>query len=222
MEMHGRIALLAALVAGCGLGAVQAAATPGDDFNAVYGDWKPDHVITPCWWTRHQLQNAYDVAASNPDMGYSPDFQDAVQREIKRWKDGDCAGVSPASQRRVSPLHGARIVAIAGRGGAGAESVKIKNTTRKTLAFRKATLRNHAKGRAVFPATFKLKPGRKALVHVGCAPGKGRPSLKGTTVWLCRRSQLFRDRGDTGRLADSKGIVVSQLGFGTFKGRVAY
>ena len=41
-------------------------------------------------------------------------------------------------------------------------------------------------------------------------------------MWLCRRTQLFGDRGDTGRLADSKGIVVSQLGFGTFKGRVAY
>ena len=44
--------------------------------------------------------------------------------------------------------------------------------------------------KAVFPASFRLKPGQTALARVGCAPGQRRASFSGTRVWLCRRAQL--------------------------------
>jgi len=219
--MHARIAT-AALALACLAGALPAFATPQDDFNAVYGDWKPDNALTPCKYSRARLQNAYDVATGSPDFQYETGFTDDVQREIARWKANGCAGVSPFEVRKRSPLAGARIVAVSGRGKAPKEFVRIKNRTKKTLSFRKAKLRNRSKGRATFPAKFKLRAGKTALVRVGCAAGKRRASFKGTRVWLCRRSQLLRDKGDAARLGDAKGVVVSQLGYGSEARRVAY
>jgi hypothetical protein len=220
-RMHGRILTLA-LAAACAFGAVPAVATPQDDFNAVYADWKPDGVITACRFTQRQLQNAYDVATGSPDFQYSTGFQDDVQREVDRWKGSGCAGVMPGTVRNVSPLDGARIVGVSGRGPAAKERVKVRNTTRKTLPFAKATLRNRTKGTAAIPARFTLAAGKTAVVNFGCAPRKRRASFKGTTVWLCRKTQFFRDAGDLARLADPKGIVVSQLGYGSEKRRPAY
>src|SRR3954453_6284619 len=222
--MQGRILTLALLAALCAaFAAMPAAATPEDDFQAVYADWKGDGDVTACRFTQQQLENAYNVANGNPDFQYNSGFQDEVQREISRWKAGGCAGVSPVSVRKASPLNGAKIVKVAGRGKAGREYVKIKNRTKKTLSFRKATLRNRGRTKATFPAKFKLKKGKTALVRVGCAPHKRKASFKGTKVWLCkRRGQLFRDKGDAARLADAKGTVVSQYGFGTLVRRVRF
>src|SRR5881392_579613 len=80
-----RIAALVFLACVC---AAPAAATPQSDFNAVYGDWKKDQVITPCAWSQAQLQNAYDVARSNPDFQYETGFVDDTQAEMNRWKTG--------------------------------------------------------------------------------------------------------------------------------------
>lgn len=220
--MHGRILTLALLVLACALGAAAASGSPQSDFNAVYGDWKPDHKITACKFSQRELQSAYDVATGNPDFQYETGFRDDVQREIARWKAGGCAGVSPLSKRKTSPLYGARIVRVHGRGKAAAEYVKIKNRGKRTLSFKKATLRNRKRGRATFPARFKLRRGKTALVRVGCARGKGRASFKGTRVWLCHRSPLFSDSGDVARLVDAKGIAVSQRGYGTQARRIAY
>jgi hypothetical protein len=219
--MHGRIALLAVAIA-CFAGALPAAATPQGDFDAVYNDWKPDRDVTACRFTQAQLQNAYDIATSNPDFQYETGFTDEVQTEIARWKSNGCAGVSPFKARRISPLNGAHIVAVYGRGNQAREYVRVKNKTKKTLAFRKATLRNKSKGRAAFPARFKLRAGKTAVVRVGCAKGKRIASFKGTRVWLCKRKPLFRDKGDAARLADATGTVVSQRGYGSERRRVAY
>jgi hypothetical protein len=111
---------------------------------------------------------------------------------------------------------------VAGRGKAANEYVRIANRTKKTVAFRRATLRNLSGTKALFPASFKLKPGKTAVVRVGCAPGKRHASFSGAGVWLCRQAQLFGDGGDVARLADSKGVVVSQRGYGTQKRRPVY
>src|SRR4051794_16886506 len=140
--MHGRIALLPALIVAAALAAVPALATPQDDFDAVYNDWKPDHDVTACKWTEQQLHNADDVAAQNPDFAYLTDFRDEVQREIARWKAGGCAGVTPVSKRRLSPIDGAHITLVRGKGNVAKEYGKVKNKTKKTLSFRKATVRN--------------------------------------------------------------------------------
>jgi hypothetical protein len=208
--------------AACLLVGVAAHASPQSDFDGVYADWKADHVVAQCRWTQAQLENAYNVATGSPDFQYATGFQDDVQAEIKRWKSGGCAGVAPYARRRLSPLNGVGLTKVAGAGTAAKEYVRIANRTKKTVALRKATLRNLRGAKAVFPATFKLKPGQTAVVRVGCAAGKRRASFSGTRVWLCRRAQLFADKGDAARLADAKGVVVSQRGYGTQRRRPVY
>ena len=202
--------------------AVPALASPQSDFDAVYGDWKADGVISQCRWTQAQLQNAQDVANGNPDFQYETGFQDNVQTEIDRWKAGGCSGVLAKAVKSASPLTGARITAVKGSGAAAKETLKIRNGAKKTLSFRKARVRN-AKGRKlVFPSKFKLAKGKTAVVHIGCAKGKRHASYKKTTVWLCSRKQVFRDKGDVAKLADAKGVVVSQRGFGNKKRVTAF
>jgi hypothetical protein len=219
--MHGRIAALA-LIALSAVVALPAHATPQSDFDGVYADWKADLAISACTWSQPQLQNAYNVSQSNPDFQYETRFADDVQTEIKRWQSGGCAGVQPVTVRRTSPLNGAKIVKVVGRGKAAKESVRVRNGSKKTIAFRKATLHNSKRLKAVFPAGFKLRAGRTALVHAGCARGKRRASFAKQTVWLCRKKPLFSDRGDLARLADAKAIVVSQRGFGSLRRRPAF
>jgi hypothetical protein len=199
-----------------------ASASPQSDFDAVYGDWKKDLVITKCAWSQAQLQNAYDVARSNPDFQYETRFVDATQAEINRWKTGGCAGISPLSVRKKSPLYGARIVSVRGRGGPAREVVAIRNRAGRTLSFRKASLTN-LKGRGFyFPSRFKLGKGRTARVHTGCQRGKHRSTFTARSVWLCGKSGIFRDKGDLARLADAKLLVVSQRGFGSQRSRPAF
>lgn len=218
--MHGRILTLALVLAGA-LAVAPASADPQSDFNHVYGDWKGDGVITQCLWSQAELQNAYDVATGNPDFQYDTRFTDAVQVEIKRWKGGGCSAVL-GTVRRASPLTGAKIASVRGRGGPARELVTIRNTTGKALAFRKASLRNSKRGRAAFPSGFRLAKGKTATVHVGCAAGRRRPSYVKTTVWLCHKKALFADKGDLARLADPKGVVVSQRGYGSLKRRPVF
>lgn len=208
-------AFSAALAAPPALGAEQ------DDFNAVYRDWREDRRITPCRWSQAQLDNADRVASGSPDFQYSTDFQDDVRREIARWRSGGCAGVSPQVVRSKSPLRGVRIVAVSGRGDASREVVRIRNTTRKTVALTGATLRSRTGKRAAFPARFRLASGKTARVAVGCGRGR-RAGFRGLNVFLCRRAALFADRGDAARLADARGVLVSQRGFGRYATLIAY
>jgi hypothetical protein len=217
--MHGRMTALAVAFFAV---ALPAAASPQSDFNDVYNDWRPDGVISQCHFTQSQLQNAYDSASSNPDFQYENAFQPAVQGEINRWKAGGCSGVAPKTVTKASPLTGARITVVKGRGSAAREVVKVRNGSKKALSFRKARVRNGKRAKAVFPAKFKLGAGKTAVVHVGCANGKRRATFRRTTVWLCARKQLFRDKGDLARLADAKGVVVSQRGFGSQRRRPVF
>jgi hypothetical protein len=214
-----RIALLAltALIV-----ATPALASPQSDFDAVYGDWKKDLVITKCAWSQAQLQNAYDVARGNPDFQYETRFVNATQAEINRWKTGGCAGVTPLSVRKKSPLFGARIIAVKGVGGAAKESVTIRNKSKRRLAFRKASLVNFNGRGFYFPARFKLAKGRSAVVHIGCAKGRKRSSFTARAVWMCSKRGIFNDKGDLARLADPKLVIVSQRGFGSQKNRLAF
>jgi hypothetical protein len=213
---------IAALVVLGVLVASPALASPQSDFNAVYGDWKKDTKITPCAWSQAQLQNAYNVARSNPDFQYETAFVNDTQREINRWKSGGCAGIQPLSVRKKSPLYGVRIVAVRGRGGAAQEAVTIHNSGRTTKSFRKASLTNLKGAGFYFPARFKLARGHTAVVHVGCAAGKRRATFTKRAVWLCSKRGIFSDKGDLARLADAKLLVVSQRGFGSESRRIAF
>jgi hypothetical protein len=215
-----RLALVTAVIAA--VVAAPAAASPQTDFNAVYGDWKKDTKITHCYWSQSQLQNALAVASGNPDFQYDTRFPNATQAEVNRWKTGGCAGIQPIGARRKSPLFGARILSVHGRGGPGAEYVTVRNGAKKTLSFRKASLTNVKGAGFYFPPRFRLAKGRTATVHVGCAKGRHRQTFTKSAVWLCSQKGIFRDRGDLARLADANLLVVSQRGFGTEQRRPAF
>lgn len=192
-----------------------------EDFNGVYADWKKDREVTPCYWSKAQLENADRLAQGSPDFQYETEFQDEVRREIARWNAGGCAGVSPAVDRRASPLNGLKITLVRGRGGPSREYVKIKNNARKRISLRGATLRGRGGKRAKFPSRFRLSRGKTAVVRVGCG-GRRRAWFRGTRVFLCRRTALFKDRGDAARLADAKGVFVSQRSYGTASTLINY
>jgi hypothetical protein len=220
--MHARMAAAAVAVALSAIAALPASATPQSDFNHVYGEWKKQQKITPCRWSRAELENAYRLATSSPDFQYETSFVTATQREISRWKSGGCAGIKPESVRRKSPLFGLRITKVRGRGKTRNEVVVVRNGAKKTVSLRRASIRNGGRGKAVFPARFKLARRQTAVVHMGCAKGKFRPSFRRRVVWMCLVGEMFRDRGDIPRLADAKGLVVSQRPFGDQRTRPVF
>jgi hypothetical protein len=193
-----------------------APADQAGDYERIRTDWERDGTITPCAYSEQELENAKAVAASNPDDAYT-DFPAQLDRELARRRSGACGGRTPESLRRRSVLRDIRIVRVSGTGDARRESVLIRNTGRRTVSLRGATLRNRTGARARFPPEMRLARGRSARVRVGCAAGYRSASVEGRTAWLCRRRPLLRDSGDVARLADRGGIVVSQRGFGRYR-----
>ena len=213
MKKRSALLLLPAFLFAFSAGAL---AGEQEDFNAVYADWQKDRDVTACHFSQQQLENARRLAEGSPDFEYAPGFGEEVDREIARWRANGCAGVSPAIDRAKSPLRGLKITAVSGRGGPKREYVKIRNTTGKRVSLKGATLRGRTGKRAKFPSRTRFAARRTYVVRVGC--GRSRR----TTVYLCRKSQLFRDNGDTARIADAKGVFVSQRGFGAFANAIRY
>jgi Lamin Tail Domain len=83
-------AALATLAAG----AVFAAVALADDFSEVYADYQSDGQVTPCRFTKQQLQNAKQQAEQDPYGTYT-EFVAEVDREIARWDSGGCSGGAP-------------------------------------------------------------------------------------------------------------------------------
>ena len=72
--------------------AATAGSAPKDDYQAVLADYQADAKITPCRFSRQQLQNA--DANTPPDVDlYAPAFRAQVRAEIRRH---DVGGVPPA------------------------------------------------------------------------------------------------------------------------------
>jgi hypothetical protein len=90
--MPWRYAVLAAIA----VGAVFAAVALADDFSDVYADYQSDGQITPCRFTKPQLQNAKQQAEQDPYGTYT-EFVAEVDREIARWDRGGCSGGEPSS-----------------------------------------------------------------------------------------------------------------------------
>ena len=125
-------ALLVGAVVAPGVGA-----SPASDFAAIIKDFRADQKVTPCLFTRAQLEAAR--AQLGPDANaYSPGLSAAISREIQRWKDGGCTA------KRVAAARGAdlRIVKVKAKGGARAESVTLRNYGSKTVNLRHCDLRD--------------------------------------------------------------------------------
>jgi len=215
-----RPALVAATLLALCAGSSSAGAAPADDLRAVLRDWQPDHDITDCRFTRAQLVNARDVAATLPDFdSYAPGFRDEVRREIARYDGGGCRGVarSPSGARKRSRLRSIRIVAIKPKGGT-LESVTIRNAGRGAVSLKGATLRDRGGNRLRLPAVGTLTGRRALLVVTGCARGRKRPVRLGARLFACRSRGIWDDRGDVVKVVDSRGTVVAQRGYGSLRG----
>lgn len=215
------------LIAFLGLAAVllpaaSVQAAPVDDLRAVFADWRPDGDVTSCRFTKAQLLNARDLAASSGDFDtYAPGFRDEVGREITRHDSGGCRGIAPISNKRRdrSPLRSLRITAIKPKGGSR-ESVTIRNTGSRTVSLKGATLRDRSGRRLRLVTGGKLRGRRSLRVVTGCAPGRRKAKRIGSRLFACRKGRLWDDRGDVVKIVDSRGTVVAQRGYGTLR-RVA-
>lgn len=196
-----------------------ALAGPNEDYAAVRADWQRDGTITACRFSERQLENARRIAASNPDDQYT-DLPAQIDRELARIRAGRCEGRPPDAVRERSPLAALRITRTSPRGGAARESVRIRNRGRSIVDLTGATIRNRRGARARLPRGLKLRRGATLTVRIGCL--RGRRTARGRVAYACRRRALFADRGDVARLADRRGFVVSQRGFGRFRGTASF
>lgn len=222
--MHWIPALAAACLAAILLLAgASARATPAADYRAVLGDWQRDQDVTSCRFTRTQLVNARNQAAAVPDFdSYAPGFREEVAQEIARHDRGGCRGVSPqtpASKRNRSALRAVRITAIRPRGGSR-ESVTIRNTSRRAVRLRGATLRDRSGKR--IRLSGRLAGRRTLRVLTGCAGARQRPARLGSQLFACRSGRVWDDRGDVVKVVDARGIVVAQRGYGTLRAVVRF
>jgi len=64
-----------------------------DDFSDVHADYQPDNQVTPCLFTKAQLQSAKQQAQAYGDTTYSG-FIGELDQEIARWDSGGCTGVA--------------------------------------------------------------------------------------------------------------------------------
>jgi hypothetical protein len=193
-----QLAVVAALAATV-LVPAAAGGSPAADLASISKDYSRDQRITPCRFTKKQLEGARnqigeDVAA------YAAGLNVAITREIKRWRTRGCAG-----RRRVV----LRIVAVRPAGDAGAESVTIRNVGSKTVRLRGYALRDADDHTLKLGAT-KLKKGRKLQVVTGCRSGQKRAVRRGSRYYACRTTAFWDDAGDVVQLLGPGGGLLSQ------------
>jgi Lamin Tail Domain len=198
--MKAKLVLIAAL----GIAAVlapSAAGSPAGDMKSVLQDYSRDEKITPCRFTRGQLEGARNEISQDIET-YAKGIRGALSREIKRLRDGGCKGKGAGASKL-------RIVAIKATGGAREESVTLKNTGRKTISLRGFALRDAGDHTLKFRST-KLKAGRKLKVVTGCRKGHKSAVRRGSSYYACRRNEVWDDAGDTVELLGRGGGLLAQ------------
>ena len=189
-------ALLAAAVFAPG-----AAGSPAGDLKSILQDYSPDEKITPCRFTRGQLDSARAQISVDIET-YAKGIRGAIRREVERWRDGGCKGKGVAANKL-------KIVAVKPAGGPAQESVTIKNTGRRTLNLRGYALRD-AGDHTITLRSTKLKAGRRLTVITGCRSGHSGPVRRGSRYFACRRSEVWDDAGDTVDLLGRGGGLLGQ------------
>jgi hypothetical protein len=145
-----QLALAALLVAAAVL-APSAAASPAADLGAMIRDHARDDKLTPCRFTKNQLNSARAQISGDIDA-YGKGIRTAINRELKRWKDGKCKGKRDGAKLQISK--------VGGTGDAAKEYVTIRNLAGKTVDLRNYSLRDAADHVLKFRST-KLRRGAK-------------------------------------------------------------
>lgn|GEM_PF-3312858 len=205
------------LVSRCALGALllcvalvpAAGASPASDFAAVVKDFASDRDITSCRFAVSQLANARGQVTADVDA-YAPGLAAEIDRELRRWRDGDCTAKATA-KAGVTTL---KIVKVSPKGGASKESVTIRNTGRKAVNLRRYVLRDAADHAIRFTKTT-IRAGKSLRVVTGCRKGSKKAVRKGTSYYACRTKQFWNDAGDVVELLTPQGALLSRRTYGT-------
>lgn len=207
MRFPAKLALLVVLVAA--VLAPSAAGSPSADLSAVAGDYASGKRITPCRFTQAQLARARTLI--NGDVAtYAAGLGPAIDREIKRRKDRGCT----AKRRAAGAGANIAIATIHSQGGASAESVTIRNRSRKSVNLRGYSLRDAGDHTLKFRST-KLAPGRTLRVITGCRTGTRKAVRRGSRYYVCRSKEVWDDTGDVVELLGPGGGLLSTKTYGT-------
>jgi len=186
-------AVIAALPAPSALG------SPAADAASVGADFGRDNSLTACRFRVSQLQSVLAQISGDLDA-YAPGLRPAITAEIKRWKSGRCKGRSMVGRLKI--------VTIKARGGAGRESVTIRNVSRKAIDLRGFALRD-AGDHTLKLRRVKLEAGRRLTVVTGCRTGHRSAVLHGATYYSCRTNEVWDDAGDTVELLGRGGGLIA-------------
>ncbi len=180
--------------------AVEGAAA--DDVNAVLKDFQADGAITPCLFTKKQLENAKSQIPADSNI-YAPELKIEINNEIGRWEAGGCSGATSGSAA------GLQIVKAKGKGGARKEYVTIKDAGSRKVNLKGYALRNTA-GKKLRFKTVKIAKGKTLRVITGCAKGKRTASRTGKRYNACKKKQHWKDKGDVAELLNKSGTVLAR------------
>lgn len=185
--------------------APSAAGSPTADLNSVARDYSRDEKITPCRFTKGQLESARAQISDDIET-YAKGIRAAIRREARRWSDGDCKG-------RGAAANTLRIVKVKAAGGPGEEYVTIRNTGRKAVSLTGFALRDAADHTLKFRST-KLRAGGRLKVITGCRAGHRSALRRGSSYYACRRNEVWDDAGDTVELLGRGGGLLATKTYG--------
>jgi hypothetical protein len=197
--------LMAAALLAAALLAPSASATPAADLAAMIRDHGRDNKLTPCRFTKNQLNNARTQITADIDT-YGKGIRTAINNELRRWRDGKCKG-----KRGGAKL---QIVRVRGTGAAGKESVTIRNLAGKTVDLRNYALRDGTDHVVKLRAT-KLERGARLKVITGCRSGHRTAFRRGSSYYACRTAEIWDDAGDLVELLGPGGGLLSRKQYGT-------
>jgi hypothetical protein len=203
VKPHLQLALAALLVAA--VLAPAAAASPAADLSAMIRDHARDNTLTPCRFTKNQLNGARTQISADIDT-YGKGISAAINRELKRWSDGGCKGRRGGAKLQITKVRAS--------GAAAKEYVTIRNLAGKTVDLRDYALRDSADHVLRLRST-KLKRGARLKVITGCRSGHRSAFRRGSSYYACRSVEVWDDAGDLVELLGPGGGLLSRKQYGT-------
>jgi hypothetical protein len=196
---------LAATLLAAAVTVPSAIATPAADLAAMIRDHARDDKLTPCRFTKKQLNDARTQIGADTDT-YGKGIRTAINRELRRWRDGKCKG-----KRGGAKL---QIVRVRAAGPAGKEYVTIRNLAGKTVNLRNYALRDGTDHVLKLRST-KLRRGARLKVITGCRSGHETAFRRGSSYYACRSVEVWDDAGDVVELLGPGGGLLSRRQYGT-------
>ena len=194
----------AAVLAAAAVMAPAAAASPAADLAAMIRDHARDDKLTPCRFTKNQLNHARTQISGDIDV-YGKGIRSAINRELRRRSQGKCRGKRGGAKLQIRKVRGT--------GAAGKEYVKIRNLAGKTVNLRNYALRDST-DHVIKLRSTKLKRGATLKVITGCRKGHKKPFRRGSSYYACRSVEVWDDAGDLVELLGPGGGLLSRKQYG--------